>query len=426
MVTYIRFDDDFLDRLRSQVDLPALIDQDVKLRRIGRNLFACCPFHKEKTPSFAVSPGKNTYRCYGCGARGDAIEWMRNKHRMSFHDAVAHLASVCGLSLPVAEQDEPEDKAQRKRLASLYQALKEASRIFTRGLSKSASARAYLESKRGLRADTIERFGLGVVAKGVVELMADSVSREALIKSGLAVERDSGEIFDRFRHRIMFPIHNERGNLIGFAGRSMIEKPDKTPKYINCPETEIFYKGRELYALHLAKPSIRSSGIAVIVEGYFDVVSLHQAGEERAVAPMGTALTNQQARRLLVHADTIIFVFDGDAAGRKATLAAAAVLLDEMKDGKKGRFLFLPEGEDPDTFVRAYGIDGWLDALDTATPLSTFLADYVTLGLDRSTPESQVKAAEKANAILARIQHAKIFRRAIKIKFEEVIGVPLH
>ncbi|WVK06432.1 DNA primase (plasmid) [Xanthomonas campestris pv. olitorii] len=425
MAKYIRFSDEFLDRIRSETDLPALIERDVKLKRAGQNFVACCPFHDEKTPSFQVSPDKNTYRCWGCGARGDAIEWMRNKHHLSFHDAVVHLAGVGGIPLPVEERDSDEDKAQRKRLAVLYQALKEAARVFSRGLAKSPAARSYLDQKRGLSAETIERFGLGVVAKGVVELLGGSTTRDALLGSGLAAQREDGEIYDRFRHRIMFPIHNESGNLVGFAGRSMIEKPDKTPKYVNCPETEIFHKGRELYALHLAKPAIRAGRVAVIVEGYFDVISLHQAGDERVVAPMGTALTNLQVRRLLVHADTIVFAFDGDAAGRKAALGAAAVLLDEMKDGKTARFLFLPEGEDPDSFVRAHGLEAWHAATEQAAPLSAFLTDYVTHGLDRDVPESQVKAAEKAKAILARIQHAELFGRAMKAKFEEVVGVSL-
>lgn len=425
MSRYIEFSDTFLERVRGEVDLAALIERDLKLKRTGKNMVACCPFHNEKGPSFTVTPEKNTYRCYGCGAHGDAIEWMRNKHHMTFQDAVANLAELCGLALPVEERNGPEDAAHRKRLAGLYQVLKEAVCIFVRGLNKSSSARTYLVDKRGLTSETIERFELGVVAKGVVELLADSSSREALMGSGLAAEKD-GRIFDRFRHRIMVPIHNESGNLIGFAGRSLIADPDKAPKYINCPETEIFHKGRELYALHHAKPVIRGGRVAVIVEGYFDVISLHQAGERRAVAPMGTALTNQQARRLLVHADTIVFAFDGDAAGRKAALAACAVLLDEIKDGKTGKFIFLPDGEDPDTFVRGQGLAAWLRAIDDAMPLSVLLAEFVAHGLDRSMPESQVRAAEKAKAILARIQRAELFRRAMKAKFEEIIGMALH
>ncbi|WP_228762899.1 DNA primase [Xylella fastidiosa] len=426
MTKYIRFDDDFLDRLRSTADLPMLIGREMELKRAGQSLVACCPFHQEKTPSFHVSPQKNTYRCWGCGARGDAIEWLRKRHHMSFHEAVVHLAGVCGIKLPVDDRDSEDDKAQRKHLATFYQVLKEAARVFSRGLVKSPTARAYLKGKRGLTDATIERFGLGVVAKGVVDLMASSTTGyDALLASGLAAQRDDGEIYDRFRHRIMFPIHNESGNLIGFAGRSIIEKPDKTPKYINSPETEIFHKGRELYALHLAKPTIRSERVAVIVEGYLDVISLHQAGDERAVAPMGTTLTNLQVRRLLVHADTIVFAFDGDVAGRKAALTAAAVMLDEMKDGKSARFLFLPENEDPDSFVRSHGIEAWHAQTEQAVPLSAVLTDYVAHNLDRNVPESQVKAAEKAKAILARIQHAELFGRAMKAKLEEIIGVAL-
>lgn len=425
MSRYIEFSDTFLERVRSEVDLAALIERDLKLKRTGKNMVACCPFHNEKGPSFTVTPEKNTYRCYGCGAHGDAIEWMRNKHHMTFQDAVANLAELCGVALPVEERNGPEDSAQRKRLAGFYQVLKDATRIFARGLVKSSSACTYLADKRGLAPETIERFELGVAAKGVIELLADSSSREALIGSGLAAEKD-GRIFDRFRHRIMIPIRNEIGNLIGFAGRSLIADPDKTPKYINCPETEIFHKRRELYALNHAKTAIRSGRVAVIVEGYFDVISLHQAGDRRAVAPMGTALTNQQVRRLLVHADTIVFAFDGDPAGRKAALAASAVLLEELKDGKTGKFIFLPDGEDPDTFLRGQGLAAWLRSIEEAMPLSVLLAEFVAHGLDRGMPESQVKAAEKAKAILARTRRAELFRSAMKAKFEEVIGVALH
>lgn len=387
-------------------------------------MVACCPFHDEKTPSFTVTPDRNTYRCFGCGVKGDAIDWMRNRHHLSFPDAVIHLANLVGLALP-GDRDETADTSQRKHLAALYLALKEAARIHTFGLSKSARAQYYLTHTRKLTAETIAKFGIGFVANGIIEVLAKNIKLEVLIDSGLAGKNNDGVVYDRFRHRIMFSIHNESGELIGFGGRSMREKPNKTPKYINCPETEIFHKGRELYGLHLAKIAIRRTGLAVIVEGYLDVASLHQAGELRAVAPLGTVLSNQQARRLLVHADTVIVAFDGDKAGRKAALASAAVLLDEMHDGKAGKFLFLPEGEDPDSFIRANGIIAWIQAIEAATPLSRFLSDFVIHGLDRDMPESQVKAAEKANAILARIQHAELFKRAMQIKFEEIIGIPL-
>lgn len=425
MATFVRFSDAFLVRIRNEVDLADLVGRDLVLKRSGKNAVACCPFHEEKSPSFTVTPQKNSYYCYGCGAKGDAIDWMRNRHHMSFPDAVAYLAGVCGLPLPAPEMNGTDDWALRRRLAGLYQALKDASRLFVRGLEKSPAARSYLCDRRGLALDTIERFELGTVAKGVVEVMARGTAREALLESGLAIERD-GKLADRFHHRIMFPIRNESGTLVGFAGRSMIEKPERTPKYLNCPETEIFHKGRELYGLHLAKPAIRAANTAVLVEGYFDVISLHQAGDTRTVAPMGTALTSQQARRLLVHADTVIFGFDGDAAGRRAALAAAAVMLGELKDGKSCKFIFLADGDDPDTFVRKHGLALWLQETELAMPLSAVLVQFVTHGLDRTLPESQVSAAGRARAVLERIQHAELFQRALRSKFEEVIGVSLY
>ncbi|MGN7104854.1 DNA primase [Ralstonia holmesii] len=419
----IRFEASFLDEIRSKVDLVDLIGREVQLKRAGQTFAACCPFHEEKTPSFNVSPTRNTYRCWGCGASGNAIDWMRKRHHMTFPEAVEHLASVCGLPLPKAPQDTPEDAARRKHLAELYQALRTAARAFSRGLDRSTAGRAYLETTRGLSAETIARYDLGVVEKGVVGFMESTVGRAALIASGLAAERADGSLYDRFRYRVMFPIHNEAGTLIGFAGRSMLEKPDKTPKYLNSPETELFHKGRELYGLHLAKQAIRASGVGVVVEGYFDVIGLGQAGEDRAVAPMGTAMTGTQIRRLLAHADTIVFAFDGDAAGTKAALSAATVLLEEMRDGKAAKFLFLPEGKDPDEFVRAYGIDAWRDALNTGMPLSTFLVGHVTQGMDRSLVESQVAAVARARELLARIQHAETFRRALELKLSEAIGL---
>ncbi len=425
MTKFVRFGEEFLDRIRGEVELVELIGRDLQLKKAGKNFLACCPFHEEKSASFTVAPARNTYRCFGCGAAGDAIEWMRTRHHMSFPDAVAHLAAQCGIPVPESSSDSQSDPMQRHRLAGIYQVLKEAAQSFVHGLEKSQSARQYLELKRGLDASTIKRFEVGVVEKGVADLLSQSNSAEVIVASGLAFARDLG-IADRFRYRIMFPIHTESGALIGFAGRSMIEKPMKAPKYLNCPETEIFHKGRELYGLHLAKPSIRAASLAVIVEGYFDVLSLHQAGETRAVAPMGTAFGNLQAKRLLAHCNTVVFAFDGDAAGRKAARAAAGAMLDEIKDGKMARFIFLPDGEDPDTFVRAHGLAAWLAAIEESQPLSAFLVDLVTHNLDRNLPESQVEAAARAKWIISRIQRAELFRRAMTSKFEEVIGVPLH
>lgn len=419
-MAYLHFSDEFLEHLRARVDLVALIEQEVPLKRSGRNMVGCCPFHEEKTPSFTVSPERHSYRCFGCGAYGDAIEWVRHRQHLSFHEAVAHLANLCGVTMPKPENSH-EERQQRKHLAAHYQVLQEAARIFTRGLDKSPTARKYLLEQRVLTQETINTFGLGVVAKGIIGLLTER--RDALLAAGLAVQGDNNAVYDLFRHRIMIPIHNESGNLIGFAGRTMSKRAD-TPKYINSPETELFHKGRELYGLHLAKRSIRETGIAIVVEGYFDVIALHQAGETRAVAPMGTALTGQQTRRLLTHADNIVLAFDGDAAGRKAALPAASILLEELTDEKTARILFLPDGEDPDSFIRTHGLEAWQRQLEQAQPLSALLTDYVSSnGLDINIPESQVVSARRALTILARIQHAPIYARALQARFENLIGI---
>ena len=423
MADYLHFSDEFLEHLRTRVDLVALIEQEVTLKRSGRNMVGLCPFHEEKTPSFTVSPERHSYRCFGCGAYGDAIEWVRQRQHLSFHHAVAYLAKQCGITLPQAENSQ-QTQQDRKHLAAVYQVLQEAARIFTRGLDKSPTARKYLE-QRGLTQETINTFGLGVVAKGIIHLLTER--KDALLAAGLAVQGDNAAVYDLFRHRIMIPIHSESGNLIGFAGRTMSKRAD-TPKYINSPEPELFHKANELYGLHLARPAIRETGVAIVVEGYFDVIALHQAGEQRAVAPMGTALTVPQARRLLMHADNIIFAFDGDAAGRKAALSAAPILLDELTDTKTVRFLFLPDGEDPDSFIRAHGLDAWQSQLDQALPLSALLTDYVSSsasGIDHNIPESQVAPARRALAILARIQRAPIFARALQARFENLIGIKM-
>ncbi|AXQ50951.1 DNA primase (plasmid) [Stenotrophomonas rhizophila] len=418
-----KFSDAFLDKIRDNANLAELVGREIKLKRSGRNFTALCPFHDEKSPSFTVNAERNTFRCYGCPAKGDVFEWMKKRFHLSFYEAVVKLAQEYRLELPNAGPEKPEDKEKRKRLGSFYQVLKEAARIYQSGLAKSPRAQAYLLEQRGLSEATIQAFGLGVVAKGIIHLLPRT-DEETLIGAGLAARNETG-LYDRFRQRIMFPILNERGNLIGFAGRTLLVAPGKAPKYLNCPETELFHKGQELYGLYQAKAAIRKAGMAIVVEGYFDVIRAHQAGDCRAVAPMGTAITNRQIQRLFVQTDRVIFAFDGDRAGRRAALAAAALLLDEIKDGQSAQFLFLPEGEDPDTFIRKHGIDTWEAALAGARPLSTFLCDYVNHNLDRSVPEQQVLAANKAKAILARISKALMFRHALRLKFEELVCVPL-
>ena len=422
MARYIRFDEAFMDRIRASVDLVGLIGREVTLRRAGKNFIARCPFHEEKTPSFNVNPVHNQYRCFGCGEHGDAIAWLRKKHNLPFQEAVVQLAEACGLPLPATEHDET-GKAERRHLARLYQALIAADGCFSRELRTDHAALTWLQIDRHLEETTIAKFGLGVVRQGVARVLARTVSSEIVVEAGLAMCDENGELRERFRHRVMFPIHNEGGHVIGFAGRTM--QPGVSPKYLNSPETLLFHKGQELYGLHHARGSIRQSRTAVVVEGYLDVITLHQAGETRAVAPMGTAMTGKQMQRVLNHADLVIFAFDGDRAGRSAAQSAALVFLEEMRDGKSARFAQLPEGIDPDDLMQRDGIQTWSLLLDQAAPLSSLLAGQVAADLNLVIPEHQVVAAVRAGALLARIKHADTFRRALKTRFESLIGIAL-
>jgi len=277
------------------------------------------------------------------------------------------------------------------------------------------------ESVYGWSLDTFE---LGTVAAGIIKLLRRH-ERGFLLEAGLAIEGAEGDLHDRFRHRIMIPIRNEVGGLIGFAGRALSTDSVRTSKYLNSPETPVFHKVRELYGLNHAKREIRRSRTAIVVEGYFDVITLHSSGEQRAAAPMGTALTADQLRRLLHHADTVIFVFDGDEAGQKAAIAAACLTLSEIKDGQEARFLALPADADPDTFVRAHGIETWRAALAQAVPLSMLLARNVTEGLDLNIAEMRACAAARAHSFLTQIKQAPLFGRALRITFEQALGMSL-
>jgi DNA primase len=426
MGKYIRYSDDFLARVREDADLVSIIGRDITLKKAGKAFKACCPFHEEKTPSFEVSQERNTYKCYGCGAQGDAIEWMIEHHNLPFLEAVAAVAADAGIPMPsTATEETAESIANRKQLVALSKALQDACRLYVSGIERSPIGSQYLTFDRGLSPGTVTTYQLGTVATGIVEWLLKRHDAENLIACGLAIRAEDGRLFDRFRNRLMIPIYNEASALIGFAGRSFIEKPDRTPKYLNSPETVLFHKGNELYAMNLAKPTIRSARHAVVVEGYFDVLTAHQAGDLRVVAPMGTALTNAQARRLFTHADTVTFAFDGDKAGRSAALRASAVVLEEMKDGKTAQFLFLPEGSDPDQLIRNQGINVWNQMLESASPLSRFLSDYVKHGLDMDVAESQVRAAEKARKILTRVGKASLYKQALTAQFERTIGMPL-
>ena len=360
---------DFIATLLGRVDIVQVIDRYVPLKKAGANYQACCPFHSEKTPSFTVSPVKQFYHCFGCGAHGTAVGFLMEYGGKSFPDAVEELARDAGLEVPKIER--AGDKERQEAAADLGSVLLAAAKFYRGNLKSSPRAIDYLK-KRGLTGTIAARYGVGYAPDDWQALGATfpDYASDTLVQAGLVVHGDSGKRYDRFRDRVMFPIHDSRGRVIGFGGR-IIDQGE--PKYLNSPETQLFSKGRELYGLFLARDAIHRSGKVVVVEGYMDVVALAQHGVEYAVATLGTATTPVHAQKLFRMADTVVFCFDGDAAGRKAAWRALENTLPVLLDGKNARFLFLPDGEDPDDYVRKRGKGEFERAVDAAVPLSEFL-----------------------------------------------------
>ncbi|MGL6289323.1 MAG: DNA primase, partial [Silanimonas sp.] len=396
-----RIPDSFIDGLLARVDIVELIGSRVPLKRKGKEYTACCPFHDERTPSFYVSPTKAFYHCFGCGAHGTAIKFLMEYDRLEFVDAVEELAKRLGLEVP----REGGGREAPREGQDLYAALDAAQKYFQRELANSDVAKRYLE-KRGLDASTIETFGIGWAPdgwNGLIDALGRGDARriELLDKAGLLSKNDSGRTYDKFRARVMFPIHDRRGRVIAFGGR-VIQKDDG-PKYLNSPETALFHKGRELYGLWHARQAHSKVPRLVVVEGYMDVVSLWQFGITTAVATLGTATTPEHAELLFRNAADVYFCFDGDAAGRRAAWKALESVLPRMTDGRQAFFLFLPEGEDPDTVVRAQGAAALDAALAAAQPLSEFFFAQLASDVDVGSADGKARLAERAKAYIQRI-----------------------
>ncbi len=399
---------DFIDTLLARVDIVDVIDRRVPLKKAGQNYQACCPFHSEKTPSFTVSPTKQFYHCFGCGAHGTALGFLMEYEHMGFPDAVAALAQDAGL--PVPESGEPD---RPRPPPALWDALEQAAQFYKKQLKQTPRAIEYLK-KRGLTGAIAARYGIGYAPDGspLKQVFADYAA-DALAASGLVIDGDRGR-YDRFRDRIMFPIRNIKGQIVGFGGRVLDQGE---PKYLNSPETPLFHKGSELYGLFEARAAIKAAGRAIVVEGYMDVVALAQHGVEFAVAALGTATTPIHARTLLRHTDRLIFAFDGDNAGRKAAWRALENSLEALQDGKEASFLFLPEGEDPDSYIRSHGQAAFLKLLDADTvPLSAFLVRELARGRKLDSQEGRAALIKDAKPLLERIAApllASLIRRQI-------------
>ena len=381
---------DFIQTLLSRVDIVEVIDPHLPLKKAGANYVACCPFHTEKSPSFTVSPSKQFYHCFGCGAHGTAIGFLIEYSGMSFPEAVADLARGIGLDVPRVATAGSE--ARREEAQDLSGLMLEAARLYRSALKDSPRAIDYLK-RRGLTGPIAAHFGIGYAADDWQPLAAmPGYADKAMETAGLVITGDGGKRYDRFRDRIMFPIHDGGGRVIAFGGR-VLDKGE--PKYLNSPETPLFSKGRELYGLFQARQAIRTVGRAVVVEGYMDVVALAQHGVEYAVATLGTATTPAHVQKLFRLTDTVVFCFDGDAAGRRAAWRALENALAVLADGKNARFLFLPEGEDPDDYVRKRGKESFEALVDTAMPLSDFLLAELA---QRHPPRSAEGRAALVNA----------------------------
>ena len=433
-----RLPDAFLDDLLARTDIVEVITARVPLKRQGREYSARCPFHDERSPSFTVSPTKQFYHCFGCGAHGTAISFLMNYDRLEFLDAVEELAKRAGIEVPRDTRVAHEDGDTRE----IYTALDAAAHFYQQQLAGSTSAQQYLH-KRGVDADMQARFGIGYAPDGWDALKnalgGDPRQMAMLEKAGLLSKSDNARVYDKFRARLMFPIHDRRGRVIAFGGRIIssanptredqtaaipgrTSQNDPGPKYLNSPETPLFHKGRELYGLWQVRQAHSKIERLIVVEGYMDVVALFQHGIDTAVATLGTATTPDHAELLFRNAGDVVFCFDGDRAGRGAAWKALESALPRMRDGRQAFFLFLPEGEDPDSIVRKEGAGGFDARLTEATPLSEFFFNEIGRDVNLSTLDGRARLAERAKPLLAQIPDGA-FADLMRQRLGELTGV---
>jgi len=403
----------FIQDLLARVDIVEVIERYLPLKKGGANYFACCPFHGEKSASFSVSPTKQFYHCFGCGVHGSAISFLMEYSGLGFIDAVKELAGTVGMEVPEDDFTPNRDRAKEQ---SLTEVMAQAARFYKDQLKRSPVAIDYLKG-RGLTGEIAARYGLGYAPEGWQALQAAFADYSAaqLLECGLVLENEQNRRYDRFRDRIMFPIQDQRGNVIGFGGR-VLGKGE--PKYLNSPETPIFEKGRELYGLVQARQAVREQECVLVVEGYMDVVGLAQFGVGNAVATLGTAATPHHIQKLLRLTDRVVFCFDGDAAGRRAAGRALEVSLEHLADNKTVSFLFLPEEHDPDSFVRAEGPDAFRTAMTRAQPLAEFLLAELRKDIDLGTAEGCARLVHEAKPLITRIAAPLLRLQVIKMLAE--------
>jgi DNA primase len=411
---------DFIDRLLSRIDIVEVIDACIPLKKAGKEFHACCPFHTEKTPSFTVSPAKQFYYCFGCGAHGSAIGFLMDYEHMAFPEAVEELAHRVGLEVPRSDGPAPGPS-----LEPHFALLEQAANFFRgqlRSHPRASVAVAYLKG-RGLSGAIAAQFGLGYAPPGwdtlLTTLGSDPGTRDLLVQNGLLI-RQEGRTYDRFRSRIMFPIRDRRGRTIAFGGRLLGEGK---PKYLNSPETPLFHKGRELYGLYEARQALRRIDRLLVVEGYMDVIALVQFGIRYAVATLGTATTGEHLERLFRETRELVFCFDGDRAGRDAAWKALNTALPSAREGREMRFMFLPEAQDPDTLIRHLGPEDFEQRVRSAQHLSDFLFERLAADLDMDSLDGRAHLAERARPLIDRLP-AGLYRDMMGTRLAQLVGLP--
>ncbi|QZA78180.1 DNA primase [Deefgea tanakiae] len=412
--------DDFIQDLLNRVDIVDVVERYLPLKKAGQNYMACCPFHKEKSPSFTVSQTKQFYHCFGCGVHGSALTFVMEHQALSFPEAVRQLAESVGMQVPVSDKPVTEEQ---KKAPGIYDVLKVAFDFYRAQLKTAPAAIDYFK-RRGVEGKTAAKFGLGYAPGGddwqpLKAVYPDYDWNSILAEAGLVIDKEeSKRRYDRFRERVMFPIINQRGQVIGFGGRVMGQGE---PKYLNSPETPVFTKGRELYGLPQARTAIRDHNRVLVAEGYMDVVMLHQHGVEYAVASLGTACTPEHVRKLLKLADEVVFGFDGDKAGIRAAWRALENSLPEVKDGKELKFLFLPAEHDPDSYVQAFGKAQFeLLIAESALPLSQYLLKELAGQVDLTMEEGRARLVHIARPYLDELTQAPILKLMIGKRLAEM------
>lgn len=431
-----RIPQSFIDDLLNRADIVDVIDKRVTLKKTGKNYSACCPFHNEKTPSFSVQPDRQFYYCFGCGAGGNAIGFVMNYDGVEFPQAVENLASDCGMEVP-REENKANDR-KRAENSKLLDVLELSSKFFQfqlRQHENRQNAVDYLK-ERGVSGEVARDFKLGYAPPGwdnlLTALGTENEKQTSLLNAGMVIQKDqktgsgtadnsaaSARYYDRFRHRIMFPIRDSRGRTIAFGGRVL---GDDKPKYLNSPETAVYHKGAELYGLFEAKRASNKLKNILIVEGYMDVIALAQMGIRNAVATLGTATSSRHLIRLFRLVSEVVFCFDGDEAGRTAAWRALEATLPLMEDGRQVKFLFLPEGEDPDTLVRKIGEEEFNKRIEKATPLENFFFEKLSLDLDVNTIEGKARLSNLAKPFIKKLPHG-VYAQLMLDRLSDNLGV---